>query len=79
MTTLSERIQGSATGVEQIDANIGSVACLVERQMQSVQGATSAVEQMSANIESVAGIASQRSDDSRALADVTQSGSDHIS
>jgi methyl-accepting chemotaxis protein len=79
MTTLSERIQGSATGVEQIDANIGSVAGLVERQMQSVQGATSAVEQMSANIESVAGIANQRSADSRALADVTQTGSDRIS
>jgi methyl-accepting chemotaxis protein len=78
MSTLNERIQGSATGIEEIDANIGSVANLVERQMDSVQGATSAVEQMSANINSVAGIAKQRSADSRALAEVTETGSERI-
>lgn len=78
MTTLNERIQGSAAAIEEIDANIGSLSTLIGRQSESVESATSAVEQMSANIESVAGIANQRSADSRALAEVTQTGNDRI-
>jgi methyl-accepting chemotaxis protein len=75
---LNNQVESSSSGVEEISANIRALGETVRRQTEAVNQTSASVEQINASIHNVARISSERSEASKRLSRITESGGERV-
>lgn len=75
---LNTQVESSSSAVEEISANIRALGENVRRQTTAVDQTSASVEQINASIQNVARISSERSDASKRLSQITETGGERV-
>jgi methyl-accepting chemotaxis protein len=78
ISALNNQVESSSSSVEEISANIRALGQNVRRQTTAVNQTSASVEQINASIQNVARISSERSDASRRLSEITETGGERV-